>query len=400
MKKKDRYISSFTFCYLDLSNLKGAALFLLLLISFLILGSSCEMDRDFSSEFPSRAILGSGSYEGPYWPTQQWKSCTPEEVGMDSKLLRMMNEDMVLQKRLHIDVHSVHVIRKGYLVAEQYYSPEFGADSLHYIYSCTKSVTSAAFGIAKEKGFMPSLDTPLLDFFPEYNVKNPYGKDQITLKHALTLSDGFEWYELQYPYGDDRNTFTQWRQSGGSIEYVLDLPMKELPGSNFNYNSGVSHLLSVVIQKQTGIRMDSFVRQELFTPLGITDYSWTINQDGAAKGYAGLYLRPHDLAKFGLLYLNNGTWEDKQLIPESWVRESTDKHILRGDIPGFYYGYQWWVHESGLYAAVGFGGQLLIVDPEYDLVVVFTNYHNETDWFQQNTPWRLLETFIIPAIIN
>ena len=146
--------------------------------------------------------------------------------------------------------------------------------------------------------------------------------------------------------------------------------------------------------------MDTFVQQELFTPLGISDFYWSINQDGAAKGYSGLYLRPCDLAKFGLLYLKNGVWEDKQLIPESWVAESTGKQILRGDIPGFYYGYQWWVHEDGLIAAVGFGGQILMLIPEHDLIVLFNNYHNEADNFQNETPWRLLNTFILPAIQN
>jgi CubicO group peptidase (beta-lactamase class C family) len=392
--------STFTFCHIEYDNLKKAVVFLVLIVWILSLLTSCEQDRDFNPDFPSNAILGSGPYEGPYWPTESFRSCTPEEVGMDSELLRKMNEDMVLQMRLHIDIHSVHVIRKGYIVAEQYYSKDFKADSLHYIYSCTKSITSAAFGIAYEKGHIPDLETSLLDFFPEYQLENPYGKDQITLKHALTMSDGLEWYELQYPYGDDRNTFTQWKQQDGSIQFILDRPLKELPGSTFNYNSGISHLLSVILQQQTGMRMDSFVRQEIFTPLGISDYHWTINQDGAAKGYAGLYLKPLDLVKFGLLYLNNGLWADKQLVPRAWVEESTDKHILRGDIPGFYYGYQWWVHETGLYAAVGFGGQVLMIIPEYELVVLFTNYYDESDAFQTSTPWRILDTFIIPAIKN
>jgi len=229
---------------------------------------------------------------------------------------------------------------------------------------------------------------------------NPDGKDRITLKHALTMSDGLEWYEFQYLYGDDRNTLTQWRRQGGSIQFILDKPLKEPPGSSFNYNSGISHLLSVILQKQTGMRLDSFVRQEIFTPLGIDDYHWTINQDGAAKGYAGLYLRPRDLAKFGLLYLNNGMWENKQIVPRSWVEESTGQQILRNDIPGFYYGYQWWVHETGLIAAVGYGGQVLMILPEYELVVLFTNYHNESDDSQTYTPWRILDTFIIPAILN
>jgi CubicO group peptidase (beta-lactamase class C family) len=363
-------------------------------------GTSCEKDRDFNPDFPSRSILGSGPYQGTYWPTDGWRSCTPEEVGMDSELLRKMNEDMVLQMRLHIDVHSVLVIRKGYIVAEQYYSDDFGSDSLHYVFSCTKSVTSAAFGVANDQGLIPSLDTPLMDFFPDYQWQNPEGKDRITLEHALTMSDGFEWYELQYLYGDDQNTFTQWRRNEGSLQFILDQPLLTTPGEVFNYNSGISHLLSVVLQQQTGVRLDSFAAREVFAPIGISDYHWTINQDGAAKGYSGLYLRPRDLAKFGLLYLEKGTWEDQQVISESWINESTSPQILRGDIPGMYYGYQWWVHEDGLIAAVGFGGQILMLLPEYELIVLFNNYHNEADAFQMETPWRLLDTFILPAILE
>ncbi len=380
--------------------MRTTACYILSSICVFLLLVSCEQDRDFSSTFPSRAILGSGPYEGHYWPTESWKSCTPEEVGMDSELLRKMNEDMVLQMRLHIDVHSVIVIRKGYIVAEQYYTDEFSSDSIHYVFSCTKSVTSAAFGVANDKGLLPSLDTPLLNFFPEYPVAFPDGKEEITLQHALSMTDGFEWYELQYLYSDERNTFRQWRNSDGSIQFILDQPLLNSPGERFNYNSGISQLLSIILQKQTGVRLDSFAAREIFSPLGISDYYWSLNQDGSAKGYAGLYLRPRDLAKFGLLYMNSGSWEDQQLISEAWITESTSKHILRGDIPGMYYGYQWWVHEDGLVAAVGFGGQILMLIPEYDLIVLFNNDHNEADGFQMETPWRLLDTFIIPAITD
>ena len=225
--------------------MKRTALYILSFLCVSLLLASCEQDRDFSPTFPSRAILGSGAYEGPYWPTEAWKSCSPEEVGMDSKLLRKMNEDMVLQMRLHIDVHSVIVIRKGYIVAEQYYTEDFSSDSLHYVFSCTKSVTSAAFGVADDRGLIPSLDTPLLNFFPEYQVAYPEGKEEITLQHALSMTDGFEWYELQYLYSDERNTFRQWRDSSGSIQFILDQPLLNSPGEAFNYNSGISHLLSI-----------------------------------------------------------------------------------------------------------------------------------------------------------
>jgi CubicO group peptidase (beta-lactamase class C family) len=380
--------------------MRRTPLYISSLICAFLLTASCEQDMDFSPAFPSSAILESGPYEGPYWPTKGWKSCSPEAVGMDPDLLRKMNEDMVLQMRLHIEVHSVIVIRKGYIVAEQYYTDEFGRDSLHQVYSCTKSVTSAAIGVADDRGLIPSLDTPLLSFFPEYQVAHPEGKDKITLRHALTMTGGFEWNELQFLYSDDRNTFKQWRENGGSIQFILDRPLLTSPGEAFNYNSGISQLLSVILQKQTGVRLDSFAAREIFSPLGISDYYWSLNKDGAAGGYSGLYLRPRDLAKFGLLYLNGGRWEDQQLISEAWIAASTNKQILRGDIPGMYYGYQWWVHEDGLIAAVGFGGQILMLLPEYDLIVLFNNSHNEADGFQMETPWRLFDTFIIPAILQ
>jgi CubicO group peptidase (beta-lactamase class C family) len=380
--------------------MRRTAISIWLIILLFLTATSCEKERDFSDDFPSRAILGKGPYLGSYWPTDVWKSCSPEAVGMDPEMLRKLNEDMVLQMRLHIDVHSVLVIRKGYIVAEQYYADRYKVDSLHAVFSCTKSITSAAFGIAWDRGLIPGLGTALLDFFPEYQVENPDGKDAITLEHALTMTDGLEWYESQYLYADDHNTFNHWRANDGGIQFILDRPLINTPGEVFNYNSGISHLLSVILQKQTGMRLDSFAAKEIFAPLGIHDFYWSLNQDGAAKGYSGLYLRPRDLAKFGLLYLNNGRWEDKQLIPESWVSSSTSKQILRGDIPGMYYGYQWWVHEDGLIAAVGFGGQILMLIPENDLMVVFTNDHNEADDFQIETPWRLLDTYIIPAIIN
>jgi len=399
--KQARHIQNITFCYISYESLRKATCIGFLALGCLILLGGCERSGDFNQDYPSRGILGKGPYQGDYWPTKDWRSCTPEEVGMDSELLRKMNEDMVLQMRLHVDVHSVHVIRKGYIVAEQYYSPEYSEDSLHLIFSCTKSILSAAYGIAMEKGHINNLDTALYDYFPDYISDGDSSlKEQISLYHALTMSDGLEWYETQYPYEDERNTFNHWRGQGGENQFILERPIANHPGSSFNYNSGISQLLATILENQCGMRLDSFVHQEIFTSLGIEDYYWSINSDGIAKGYSGVYLRPKDLAKFGLLYLEKGNWENDQVVPEAWVKESTEKHVLRGDIPGFYYGYQWWVHEDGLFAAVGFAGQFLMIIPEYDLVVLFTNDHNELDAFQMETPWRLLNEFIIPAIKN
>ena len=369
----------------------------LVAVLFAIL-NCCEKEKDFNPEFPSVDFITDGTYEGEYWPTVQWRTCTPEAVGMDSETLREMNEDIVLLLKLHIDFHSVIIIRKGYIVAEQYYSEDYGVDSLHRIYSCTKSITSAALGIAIEERYLNHVGQSLLSFFPEYSPENPEGKENITLKHMLTMSAGFDWHEMDFPYSDDQNTYNSWVTSNDRIKFLLDRPLSDFPGSRFNYNTGISHALSAVIQKQTGTRTDSFTVSRIFDPLGISDYYWHIDPNGIANGGSGVWLKPRDLAKIGLLYMNNGKWDQNQVVPQNWVAESLGKHILRGDIPDFYYGYQWWVHKDGLYAAVGYGGQVLMLIPDLELIMIFNNNLDESDSFQQETPWRLLDTYIIPAV--
>ena len=373
-------------------------IFYILLVFIAFTFASCEKEDDFNPRFPSADFVAKGTYQGSYWPTDEWRTCKPEEVGMDSKKLKEMNEDIVLLLELHIDIQNVLIIRNGYIVAEQYYSDDFGVDSLHRIYSCTKSITSAAMGIAIDEDYISGVNQSLLTYFPEYSVENPEGKESITLEHMLTMSAGFDWHETDYSYSDDRNTYNPWVTSDDRVKFLLDRSLSDIPGTTFNYNTGISHTLSAVIQKQTGTRTDSFVVEKLFTPLGISDYYWHIDPNGVANGGSGVRLTARDLAKFGLLYMNNGQWDQSQIVPETWVNESLSQKIVRGDIPGFYYGYQWWVHEDGLKAAVGYAGQVLLLIPEYDLIVVFNNYLDETDSFQLLTPWRLLDTYIIPSV--
>ena len=141
-------------------------------------------------------LLRKGSWSGAYWPTSGWRYCKPEEVGMDSEKLKELNDEILLLLELHVDVNSVMIIKDGYVVAEQYYSDEYSADSLHSIYSCTKSLTSALMGIAIEKGYISNEDVLMTDYFQEYEIANlTDAKEAITLKHLLTMSAGFEWYE-------------------------------------------------------------------------------------------------------------------------------------------------------------------------------------------------------------
>jgi len=125
---------------------------------------------------------------------------------------------------------------------------------------------------------------------------------------------------------------------------------------------------------------------------------WAVDSEGVANGGSGVQLTPRDMARFGYLYLKDGVWDGEQIVSAEWVEISQQKHIKRKYIPDYYYGYHWWVSDKNTYSAMGYGGQCIIIVPEHDLVVVFTNHFTEDNDLQRAAPERLLNTYIIPAI--
>lgn len=371
---------------------------LTLALFIIIFVCSCEKENG-NQPYPSSEFISKGYYSGDYWPTEGWRTCKPEEVGMNSEKLKELNEEILLLLKLHIDIHSVLIIKNGYIVAEQYYSDKYGPDSLHPVNSCTKSLTSALIGIAIDKQYIQDENILMTGFFPEYNIENlTNDKQKIALKHMLTMSAGLDWHELDYRYNDERNTFNQWASSADRVRFVLDRPMTAVPGEKYTYNTGISHVLSAIIKKSTGVRADSFALENIFKPLGIERYYWPIDTHGVAYGGNGVRLLPRDMAKFGYLYLKKGMWNEEQIVPQEWVEISQMKLIKRNDIPDYYYGYHWWVSNENSYSAVGFGGQWITIFPGQNLVVVFTNQFTDGDDFQWSTPERLVKSYILPSI--
>jgi CubicO group peptidase (beta-lactamase class C family) len=179
------------------------------------------------------------------------------------------------------------------------------------------------------------------------------------------------------------------------VQFVLDLPMEDQPGSRFEYCNGGSFLLSAIIQETTGETALMYAEKNLFDPLGISDVDWPSNPDGISIGWGNLRMLPQDMAKIGYLYLNDGKWEDEQIVPSEWVSESTKKHIDATLQDG--YGYQWWVDSPDVYMALGYAGQFIFVAPEINLVAVFTSNLPDDQFY---TPQRLLDTFILPASVS
>jgi CubicO group peptidase (beta-lactamase class C family) len=308
---------------------------------------------------------------------------------MDSELLAAMFD--AIQEEGY-DIHSVTVIRNGYVVADATIHP-FSENAKHIIHSVTKSINSALIGIAIEQGYIESVQQPVLSFFPGRTAANlDVNKEAMTLENLLMMASGLECRD-SYLYR--WRGLNEMRQSDDWVQYMLDLPMAEAPGSRFEYCNGGSFLLAAIIQETTGMRASAFAEAQLFGPLGITDVVWPSNGQGISIGWGEMRMRPHDMAKIGYLYLNEGQWDGEQIVPAAWVAASTRKQIDATLADG--YGYQWWVADDGVYMAIGYAGQFIFVVPEQELVVVFTSNLSERDFYG---PQNLLDRFIMPAAVS
>ena len=305
---------------------------------------------------------------------------------MDSAQLADMLAEI---EQLSYDIDSVSIVRHGHLVLDAYIHP-FGPDQQHVIHSCTKSVVSALIGIAIEQGYIESVNVPLLELLPGRTVAQAEEKRAITLEHVLTMSSGLECRD-SYLYRWDG--LKEMRQSDDWVQHVLDLPVAESAGSYFEYCNGGSFLLSAILQEATGQTAQAYAEEHLFGPLGISDVTWPENPDGISIGWGEIRMRPHDMLKMGYLYLHQGRWQDKQIVPAKWVAASTRKH-MDGTLQNGY-GYQWWIAGPDLYMALGYAGQYIIVAPEQDLVVVFTSQLGDRDFY---LPQRLFERYILSSV--
>lgn len=322
-----------------------------------------------------------------YWPTAGWRSTTPEEQGVDSALLVELLEAV---KRWEYDLRSIIVVRNGYVVMEAYFQP-FQGDTWHIIHSCTKSITSALVGIAIDRGYVEGVHESVLGLFPEKSITNlDENKKSMKLEHLLTMSSGLQ---VQDSYLYNWRGMRLMTASNDWVQFVLDLPMAEEPGTRFEYSNGVSFLLSAILHKKTGMNALDFARKHLFDPLGIGDVDWRKGSQGVCLGWGEIRMKPLDIAKIGYLYLNKGRWDGEQIVSTSWVESSTTEQIRAGTLSDGY-GYQWWIDDDGYYMMLGYGGQYVVVVPDKNLVIVIYSALKPKDFF---LPKSLVEGYIIPS---
>lgn len=341
--------------------------------------------------FNTQSIASAEASSANYWQTS-----TPEKQGMDSKKLADMMEYI---KKEELNIDSISIVRNGQMVLGANFYP-FTGDRIHNLFSCTKSVMSALVGLAIDKGYIKSVNQPVTDFFTDREIAHLSAlKKSITLENLLTMTSGLECRD-SYLY--NWAGLAEMRKSGDWTQHVLDLPMAEPPGKRFEYCNGNSQLISAIIQKTTNMTTLNFARKYLFEPLDITAVDWKTSPKGIEQGYAGIWLHPHDLAKFGQLYLNKGKWGEKQIISPEWIDFSTRGHV---DAHGFkHYGYHWWVDSIGFwwfnssdyFIAIGSNGQCVFVMPDKNIVIVFTGNMKEKKSVMINM--NLILDYIVPAL--
>ena len=353
-------------------------------------------------------------YTVPLQTNDGWETASLEDENVNPVFIwKLMDR---FQTRSYRNIHSVLLIKNDKLVLEEYF---LGHDSngkfhaynrytIHEMNSVTKSVNSILVGIAIDHHLIGGVDEKVSSLFPEYaDVFADHQRDSIRLKDLLTMSSGGSWDEWTYPYGDPRNDLTIMWQSKDPARYVLTKPIVASPGLKFDYSGGVSFLLGEIVRHHSGMRTDKFAARYLFGPLGITNYFWWKNHDGAVDAGGGLVLRPRDMAKIGSLYLNGGRWQGKQIVSKRWVEDSTTNYIDAGQFPPWIkadgYGYQWWMRTfqvngqsiSGYHAA-GWGGQFIFVFPSLQTIVVFTGMN---DGALATQPFDMVQQYILPAVL-
>ncbi len=329
---------------------------------------------------------------GHYWPTAGWRNSTPEEQGMSSTKLQEMITHII---NAGLDVHSVIVTRNGYVVLEEYPNPYQGQSrtmsfqGTHYLYSVTKSFSSCLIGMAINQGLIDNTSQTVLSFFPDMTFSNvDERKERMTLNDLLTMRSGLPWDETTYSFNDVRNDVYQVNfNSSGGVQYVLDKPMEYNPGTVFRYNTGASHILSGIIQETTNMTTLEFATENLFNPLNISPVYWPSDTKGVNFGGFDLQLRPLDMAKFGYLYLNNGTWDYEQLMTAEWIQNTTATVTILSSTHG--YAAQWHtMPDLNVYYAAGLYGQYIFVSPEYNIVAVFTSGYGVGDYDENPQMFR------------
>jgi uncharacterized protein (TIGR03437 family) len=345
------------------------------------------------------ASLAAQSGDTP-WPSTNWTVSTPEAQGMDST--RLEDASKFIQEKCPTR-YSLLVVRHGRIVFERYYGGTRAADA-NNICSMSKSILSVLVGIAFDEGRLRSTDQKLAEFFPDYIPSDSDPRKRvIRLQDVLSMTAGFQWDDLTAtgaPGGD----LSRCLGTSNWLRCMLAAPMKQNPGTGFNYDSGLSHAVSGILSKATGMTASSYAASRLFAPLGIYCPRWSQDPQGISAGGFDVWLTVRDLARFGLLMLNNGEWNGRRIVSSGWLDTSMRLRVRAGSAGwGFGdYAYFWWKKTLAGYPvtlASGYGGQNIFLIPELDLLVMSTARSDLVPPFEAyQQSYDIVSNYVLPAI--
>ncbi len=295
----------------------------------------------------------------------EWRIATPESEGVDSDLLAAAIESL---RERRAEIHSLLLVRHGKLLAESYFYPYDGKVP-HDIASVTKPITTTLVGLAINQGRIASVSEPMLSVFSGQPAANTDPRKQkVTIEHLMTMSSG-----LGCKAQAGEPTLWEMLSAADNLRFMLDLPMSDEPGSRYVYCSGGMHLLSGAVTRRTGLSAEAFARKNLFTPLGIRQWIWPRDPQKISHGFGNLHLLPRDMARIGQLFLDEGRWEGRQVVPAEWVAAATKPRIRTGGPGSSDYGYGWRIPTNGspvAFEASGRGGQQISILKSASAVVV------------------------------
>jgi CubicO group peptidase (beta-lactamase class C family) len=266
-------------------------------------------------------------------------------------------------------MNSFMLVRHGHVVAEGWWAP-YDRDTPHMLYSLSKSFTSTAVGFAVAEGKL-SLDDPVIKFFPDEAPADPsVNLRAMRVRDLLRMNTGNQ-SEAPINVNDPTKQTETW------VKTFLTHSVPFKPGTHFLYNSPATYMLSAIVQKTTGMTVLDYLRPRLFEPLGFKDPVWISSPQGITAGAYGLSVRTEELARFGELYLHQGLWNGKQLIPANWIAQATSMQTSTGSAPASDwdqgYGYQFWRSRHNSFRGDGAFGQFCMIIPELDAVVAITS---------------------------
>ncbi|MCF1510722.1 serine hydrolase domain-containing protein [Streptomyces glomeratus] len=292
---------------------------------------------------------------------------TPAEQGVDARGVQAFLD--VVEAAPDIEPHSLMILRHGRLVASGWWAP-YAADRLHLLYSLSKSFTSTAAGVALAEGLI-DLDAPVISYFPEFapEITDPRSRAML-VRHLASMASGHLAETNDRAFGIDR---------AEPVRGFLLIPPDRDPGTVFAYNQPATYTLAAIVQRRSGQSLTEYLRPRILDPLGIGEVAWLQHPRGRDLGFSGLHATTDAIARLGLLYLRDGVWEGRRLLPSSWVAEATRPHISTADgtpegarsdwQQG--YGFQFWTSRYG-YRGDGAYGQFCVVLPRHDAVIATT----------------------------